>query len=82
MTKNLELSIRIEINETDALPTEEAIQDSAGAGRFVLGGDRSLDIDALESGLLRTTYPALRDALASHLANEVKKMPNQAASIS
>ena len=80
MAKNLELSIRIEINETDALQTEDSIQDLTGVGRLVLGGDRSLDIDAIESGLLRTTYPALRNAMATHLANEVKKMPNQAAS--
>jgi len=44
---------------------------------LVLDGAKSLDIDALESGLLSTSYPAIRQALASHLTGEGKKMSNQ-----
>jgi hypothetical protein len=39
----------------------------------MLDGAKSSDIDALENGLLRTSYPAIRSALTAHLANEVKK---------
>jgi len=46
-----------------------------GEGHFqlVLDAEKSLDIDALEDGLLRTSFPALRDALATYLQEEVKK---------
>jgi len=85
MARNLEVSIRIEMIETDAPLSDnadEAEAISSGHFRLVLDGAKSLDIDALENGLLRTSYPAIRQALASHLADEVKKMPNQNASFS
>lgn len=85
MARNLEVSIRIEMNETDAPVSrnaDEAVAISAGHFRLVLDGAKSLDIDALENGLLSTSYPAIRNALATHLTNEVKKMPNQNASFS
>jgi hypothetical protein len=34
----------------------------------------------LEDGLLRTCYPALRDALAQHLEQAIKKSPGAAGS--
>jgi hypothetical protein len=37
-------------------------------------------MDALEEGLLRTNYSALRDALATHLTQAVKKSLAAAAS--
>ena len=85
MARNLEVSIRIEMNETESPLSgnaDEAEAISSGHFRLVLDGAKSLDIDALENGLLRTSYPAIRKALATHLADEVKKMPNQNASFS
>ena len=85
MARNLEVSIRIEMNETDSPLSGNADEPEAISSshfRLVLDGASSLDIDALENGLLRTSYPAIRKALATHLANEVKKMPNQNASFS
>lgn len=85
MARNLEVSIRIEMIETDAPlsgSSDEAEAVSSGHFRLVLDGAKSLDIDALENGLLCISYPAIRQALATHLANEVKKMPNLNASIS
>ena len=79
MSRNLELKIRIEMSESDAPVSGESDGPEAiGAGQFrlVLDGDKSLDIDALEAGLLRTSYPAIRQALGQHLATEVKKIPN------
>ena len=84
-TRNLEVSIRIEMNETDSPLSgnaDEVEAISPGQFRLVLDGAKSLDIDAIENGLLRTSYPAIRNALATHLASEVKKMPNQKASYS
>jgi len=83
MNRNLEVSIRIEMNETDApLSVDAAEAIASGHYRVVIDGAKSLDIDAIENGLLNTSYPAFRNALATHLANEVKKMPNQNASFS
>ena len=38
-----------------------------------MGEKSSLDIDILEDGLLRTSYPALRHALARSLEQESEK---------
>jgi len=35
---------------------------------------KSLDIDTLENGRLNISYPAIRQALADHPANEVKNV--------
>ena len=75
MARNLEVSIRIEMNETDAplsANSEKAEAISSGHFRLVLDGAKSLDIDALENGLLNTSYPAIRQALATYLADEIK----------
>lgn len=85
MSRNLELKIRIEMSEIDTPVSGLSDEPEAiGAGQFrvVLDGDKSLDIDALEAGLLRTGYSAFRQALGQHLADEVKKIPNSNASCS
>ena len=43
-----------------------------GCFRLILDGSASCDIDAMENCLLRTNYPALRDALATHCKAESK----------
>ena len=73
---NIEVSIKIEFKPTDAQPTApegDAVQGEEGQFRLVLAGEKSLDIDALEDGLLRTSFPAIRSALAAHLTEEGKK---------
>jgi hypothetical protein len=85
MSRNLELKIRIEMSESDApVSGDSETPEAIGVGQFrlVLDGDKSLDIDALEAGLLRTSYPAIRHALGQHLSDEVKKIPNSNASCS
>lgn len=81
MARNLEVSIRIDLNESDSPSCDDAEAIDSGHFRLVLDGAKSLDIDALEDGMLRTSYPAIRQALASHLADEVKKNANQNASL-
>jgi len=76
MARNLEVSIRIEMNETDAPlspNSKEAEAISSGHFRFVLNGAKSLDTDTLENGMLNTSYPAIPQALATYLADGVKK---------
>ena len=50
-----------------------AEQTERGYFRLVLDEAAELDIDGLEDGMLRTCYPALRDALAQHLEQAIKK---------
>ena len=76
MSANIQISIKVEFKPVDAYPMViggEATRTGQGQFEIVLDGQRSLDIDALEDGLLRANYPALRDALAIHLEQEVKK---------
>ena len=74
--RNLEVSIRIEINETNALLSRNADEAEAISSRhfrLVLDGAKSLEIDSLVNGLLHTSYPAIRYALAIHFADKIKK---------
>lgn len=72
---NIEISIRINIAETKASVMNDHSAEQMGDGHFrlILDDSSVLDINALENGLLRTNYPALRDALAKHLESEIKK---------
>ena len=79
---NIEVSVRIDMKPTDAerSPDKTAEQTERGCFRLVLDEAAELDIDALEDGLLRTCYPALRAALAAqHLEQAIKKSPSTAA---
>lgn len=83
MSQNVEVSIKIEFKSTEEQPTaSSAAPEKFGEGcfRLVLPEQQSLDIDALEEGLLRANFPALRDALATHLTQAVKKSLGAAAS--
>jgi hypothetical protein len=74
---NIEISIKINIEETKANVKSDHSAEQMGDGHFrlILDDSSVLDINALERGLLRTNYPALRDALAKHLESEIKKKP-------
>ncbi len=73
--KNIEITIKVGIKETgaDPLPEDSVEKLDDGLFRLVLESEAVMDIDALEAGLLRTNYPALRDALAYHLEQASKK---------
>lgn len=78
MGRNIELKINIQVVDTDAPQSDQSSEPQRqpdGSFRLVLDGAKSLDIDALEQGMLQLTYPALRHSIASVLQNEVKKMP-------
>ena len=73
--KNIEITLKVGIKETgvDPLPEDGVEKLDDGLFRLVLESEALMDIDALEAGLLRTNYPALRDALAHHLEEASKK---------
>ena len=75
--KNIEITIKVDIKETGSAPLPEDGVEKLDDGlfRLVLESEAVMDIDALEAGLLRTNYPALRDALAHHLEQASKKKP-------
>jgi hypothetical protein len=79
---NIEVSVKIDMKPADAgrSPDKMAEQIDTGCFRLVLDEAAELDIDALEDGLLRTCYPALRDALAQDLEGAIKKSPSAAGS--
>jgi hypothetical protein len=83
MSSNIEVSIKVELKPTDAPPTPldgEAMQQEEGRFHLILESEKSLDIDALEDGMLRTSFPALRNALSTYLTREGKKNAREDAS--
>jgi hypothetical protein len=73
---NIEVSIKVEMKPTQGpgvRPKAGAQQIGPGHFQIVLEGEKCLDIDALEDGLLQASFPALREGLARHLEQEVKK---------
>jgi hypothetical protein len=77
---NIEVSVKIDMKPTDAGRSPDKMAER-GCFRLVLDEAAELDIDTLEDGLLRTCYPALRDALAQHLEQAIKKSPSAAGSM-
>lgn len=75
MMRNIEISIKVDIKETETnvLPDESVEKVDDGFFRLVLDGKSEMNIDELEAGLLQTNYPALRDALSHHLEKTSKK---------
>jgi hypothetical protein len=73
----LEVTIKVDIRSTEEPKPEgeEVERLEQGHFRLVLEGDKELDIDGLEQALLQVNYPALRDALSSHLEATAKKKP-------
>ena len=74
---NAEVTVQIHIKPTEAIVYETGSPRKVDDGCFqlILDGNASCDINVLEDSLLRTNYPALRDALAHHLEAESKKKP-------
>jgi hypothetical protein len=77
----LEVTIKVDIRSTEAASStsEEVERLEPGHFRLVLEGAKELDIDGLEQALLQVNYPALRDALSSHLEASAKKKPKTSA---
>ena len=73
--KNHRIRIKVEIAECEEDVAKEGCPQWLGDGEFELrvSGAVASSIDDCEEALLKTNYPALRDALSKHLAEVSKK---------
>ena len=69
------IRVQIEMIPCDDAPTHEPVKDHDGSLSIVLSEPDAINIDTCEQALLQTTYPRLRDALATHLSEVSKKKP-------
>ncbi|MDY0095158.1 MAG: hypothetical protein RBT80_20900 [Candidatus Vecturithrix sp.] len=67
------IRVHIEMIPCEESPTTAPIQEADGRLSFVLSETDAVNIDACERALLQTTYPTLREALATHLSAMAKK---------
>lgn len=65
--------VQIEMLPCEEAPTNAPIKASDGSLSFVLSEADAINIDACERALLQTTYPTLRETLATHLSEMSKK---------
>jgi hypothetical protein len=73
--KSHRIRIKVEIAECEGDVSKEERSQRLGDGEFELrvSGAVASSIDECEEALLKTNYPALRDALGKHLAEVSKK---------
>lgn len=69
------MRIQIEMIPCEDVPTSEPVKAHAGSVSIVLSETDAMNIDACEQALLQTTYPTLRETLATHLSEVSKKKP-------
>ncbi len=67
------IRVQIEIIPCDDAPTNEPMKEHDGSLSIVLSETDAITIDACEQALLQTTYPRLRETLATHLSEVSKK---------
>jgi hypothetical protein len=67
------ICVHIEMIPCDDAPTSTPVKDSEGHLSFVLSETDAVNIDACERALLQTTYPTLRETLATYLSEMSKK---------
>lgn len=67
--------VQIEMIPCEDAPTKTPMKESDGSLSFVLSEADAVNIDACEQALLQTTYPTLRETLATHLSEMAKKKP-------
>jgi hypothetical protein len=69
------MRIHVEMIPCDAAPTQIPVKADDGSVSMVLSETDAMSIDACEQALLQTTYPILRETLATHLSEIAKKKP-------
>lgn len=72
---NYKIRVHVEIVECDAPVQKEPVQVPDGAFELNISSKQAESIDDCEQALLQANYPAIRDALAKHLAQVSKKKP-------
>ena len=69
------IRVQIEMTPCHDAPTSEPVKERDGSLAIVLSEADAMNIDACEQALLQTTYPRLRETLATHLSAVSKKKP-------
>jgi hypothetical protein len=69
------IRVQIEMIPCDDAPRREPVKEHDGSLSIVLSETDAINIDACEQAFLQTTYPRLREALATHLSEVSKKKP-------
>ena len=69
------LQIQMKMIPCDESPTREPVKAPDGSVAIILSENDAMNIDACEQALLQTTYPMLRETLATHLGDVSKKKP-------
>jgi hypothetical protein len=69
------LQIQMKMIPCDDMPTCEPVKAHDGSISIVLSETDAMNIDACEQALVQTTYPMLRETLATHLSDVSKKKP-------
>ena len=64
-----------EVDGEDARRTDEVLQRADGSFEMMLSDADATSIDKSEQAILRTCWPAMRDALSQHLTTVSKKKP-------
>lgn len=67
------IRVQIEMMPCDDAPTNTPVKEGDGSLSMVLSEADAVSIDACEAALLQTTYPTLRETLATHLSDLSKK---------
>ena len=75
MANNYKVKVQVEIVECPDAVTAAPSQEGVGTFAYIIPADQAHSIDACEQALLQTTYPTLRETLATHLSEIAKKKP-------
>jgi len=70
-----EISVAIQIKESDAAVEPNPVEQADGSFRFVIPEETASSIDECEQALLQINYAAVRQAIAAHLSALSKKKP-------
>ena len=75
MAKNVKFRIKVEIIETEdeVSADREATRDGVGDFSLVLPEADELNLSSLDRAALDVSYPALRDAVQTHVEEAIKK---------
>ena len=73
--KNYRIRVNVEIAECDQTELNEAKIGEDGLFSMSISGQDATSIDECESALLRTCYPAIREAMRRHFSEVSKKTP-------
>jgi len=75
-----EIKIKIELApkaETDNKPMNNVLVSDDNEYSLSISEEEALNIDKCENAVMKTAYPAIRDALSTHLESLSKKKPRK-----